>query len=299
MLIYENLDIPLENNGTSIALGNFDGVHIGHAAVIRCAVDSGSLTSCVLTYKKLPLSVLTGKKAQKITPTSIKRKAVEKLGIEVYINIDFETVRNLSPEEFVVLLKEKLNAKKLCCGYNFCFGKDRSGDTETLIMLGKKHDIEVNIMPQVIENGEAVSSTRIRKAIANGEMEQASRLLCRNFAFDFKVITGDQRGRLLGTPTINQLFPTDFIKPKFGVYASFVTIDNKKYKAVTNIGIRPTFETSAASAETFIIDFKGNLYGQNIMVELTKFIRAEQKFSGIDTLKAQIDLDVQQRMKME
>lgn len=299
MLICENLNIPFENKGTSIALGNFDGVHMGHATVIQCAVGNGPLTSCILTYKKLPLSVLTGKKAQKITPTSIKIKAVEELGIEVYININFETVRNLSPEEFVLLLKEKLNAKKLCCGYNFCFGKDRVGDTETLIKLGKKHDIQVNIIPQVIDNGEAVSSTRIRKAIADGKMEEANHLLCRPFAFDFKVITGDQRGRLIGTPTINQPFPTDFIQPKFGVYASFVTIDDKKYNSITNIGIRPTFETSAVSAETFIIGFKGNLYGQNVMVELTKFIREERKFSGIETLKKQIDLDVQQRTQME
>ncbi len=294
MLFCEDFHIG-QNDGTSIALGNFDGVHKGHAEVICHAVNSTTLTSVVLTYKHHPLWVLTGRTVQLLTPPSIKGKEIEKLGIEVFINIDFELVRNLSPEEFLLLLKEQLNCKKISCGYNFRFGKDRTGNTETLIKLCEKHNIEVNITQSILEDGDAVSSTRIRKELMDGNITMANQLLGRNFGFDFTVITGDQRGRLMGTPTINQRLPEDFIKPKFGVYASLVTIEEKVYQAITNIGLRPTFGEAKAGAETFIIDYSGNLYGQNIYVELTDYIRDERKFTSAEELKRQIAADVEQR----
>jgi len=268
-----------------IALGVFDGVHAGHRAVMSAAVTDGY--SAVFTF-----DAPVFKPGQKyITTTQSKREIIEKLGINLYIAADFADIHNLEPEEFVVLLKERYGAKRLYCGYNFRFGRERSGTAKDLENIAERHGIKVNVIPPVTVGGEPVSSTDIRKLLEAGNMPGAAGFLLRNFGFDFTVVKGNKLGRTIGIPTINQLWREDIICPRFGVYSSRVLAFGVWYKSITNIGIKPTVGNNKTSAETHIIGFDGDLYGTNPYVELIKFLRHETKFENIEQLKSAISKD--------
>lgn len=238
----------------------------------------------------LTFSRPAGRKASRLLMTpSLKRRVLESMGVQCLIVLPFEDYRDLTPEAFVRdILHGALCARDVVCGFNYRFGRHASGDTTLLTELCAREGIGVRVLQPVLDGGIPISSTRIRQALADGDAQQAGRLLGRPFAFDFEVVQGDQRGRLLGSPTINQPFPEDFVHPRFGVYVASVYVGGLWRPAVTNIGMRPTVGADFLRAETYILDFFGNLYGQHVPVRIHSFLRDEQRFDSLDDLKRAI-----------
>ena len=286
--------IDLNGKKTAVALGNFDGLHKGHVAVINEAVKQkhNGLFPCILTFDSHPQKTLKGSAPKKIMTRSLCEKTTAELGCST-IRLSFEEVRNMAPEEFFYeILVKKLNAGFVSCGFNYSFGKNGAGTAETLMNLCKKESIGFECAGEVMYGGNAVSSTRIRQAIENGDTENANEMLGRYFAYDFEVVYGDRIGaKLLGFPTINQLFPDWHVVPKNGVYASATEVDGKLYPSMTNIGKRPTVNGDQLRSETCIIGFSGDLYGAHPEVKLIKMIREEKKFPSLEALSAQLKDD--------
>ena len=284
----------LKGRKTAVALGNFDGLHKGHLAVITKAVmkNHNGLLPCILTFDSHPQKTLKGSAPKKIMTRSLCEKESEKLGCKT-VRLSFEEVRNLTPEEFFYeILIKQMNAEFISCGFNYRFGKNGAGTAETLRELCKKAEIGFECTGEVMCQGEIVSSTIIRYSIENGEIEKANDMLGRYFAYDFEVVHGDRIGKkLLGFPTINQLFPDCHVIPKNGVYASMAEVEGKCYPAMTNIGKRPTVNGEELRSETCIIGFSGDLYGTNTKVSLISFIREEKKFPSLESLSEQLKKD--------
>lgn len=280
---------------TAVALGSFDGLHRGHAAVLQRAValQKEGLRPCALLFSEHPQSVLTQQMPPMLLTRAERESLLIQMGIEP-IHIRFSEIRQLSAADFVSkVLKQQLRAKAVCCGYNFHFGYQGAGDVAALQKYCAQQDITVKVCPAVTYEDTPISSTRIRNCITVGEIAAANDMLGRAFSYRFTVVSGDKRGRLLGFPTINQMFPPDFIVPKAGVYASKTWVDGSWYASVTDIGHRPTFAGAEMRSETCILDFNGDLYGQNIPVALLAYLRGEQTFGSADALKAQIAADAQ------
>lgn len=284
----------MENKKRAIALGNFDGVHIGHAAVINAAMQAAKeygMVPTVLLLDPLPAAVINKDAVKELITEAEKEKLFAAMGVEV-VRIDFKKVKDYAPQEFFVkILAGELNAGMLSCGFNYRFGRNGEGDSRLLSWLCEVTGVWLNIEPAVEHKGEAVSSTRIRKAIENGEIELANEMLGREFGYTFEVVHGDKLGRQLDCPTINQLFPDGFIVPRYGVYASRACVDGEWYRSVTNIGRRPSFENDQQRSETHIIGYSGELYGKNIEVHLLSYKREEMKFDSLEALKTQLEID--------
>ncbi len=284
-----------KSKGTAVALGYFDGIHLGHKAVLGKALEKAEekgLTPVVMLFDIHPRKLLTGKVPPMLLSEERKRLLLKKMGFEVF-DFDFRKAMNYSPEEFEerVLLTE-LNAKVVVCGYDYHYGKGGKGSPETLMNELTPKNIEVYSLSPVYLGMETVSSTKIRHLINDGEIEKANSMLGDYFTYDFTVERGDGIGHKMGFPTINQFFPEDFIIPKYGVYASRVRLDGKYYSAVTNVGIRPTVSGESLRSETCIFDFEGDLYGRNVEVSLLKFIREEKKFASLSELKESVSKDI-------
>ncbi len=281
--------------GTAVALGYFDGIHIGHQAVLNKALEKAEekgLTPVVMLFDIHPRKLLTGKVPPMLLSEERKRVLLKRMGFEVF-NFDFREAMNYSPEEFEErILLGQLNAKVVVCGYDYHYGKGGKGSPETLKKELTPKNIEVYSLSPVYLGDEAVSSTKIRHLINDSEIERANAMLGDYFTYDFTVEKGDGIGHKLGFPTINQFFPEDFIIPKRGVYASRVSLDGKYYSSVTNIGIRPTVSGESLRSETCIFDFEGDLYGRNVEVSLLKFLREEKKFASLDELKEAVSKDI-------
>ena len=281
---------------SAVALGTFDGLHIGHTAVIESAAafKTQGLVPCVLLFDKHPQYVLTGKAPAEILPASLREKELEKMGVH-HFTISFEEVRGMTAADFVEqILVKRMNAKAVCCGYDYRFGHDGTGDAALLKTLCEVFALTLKVAAAVMFEGEPVSSTRIRAAIENGSIEAANAMLGRAFSYNFTVVGGKKLGRILGVPTINQSFPEGFVVPKSGVYVSKASVDGAWHTAVTDIGVRPTFNESKLRSETCISDFEGDLYGQGVEVGLVKYLRAEQKFPTAAELSEQSRRDIEQ-----
>ena len=274
------------SDGVAVALGMFDGVHLGHQAVLNSATKE-NLKSVAITFSSLPF-----KTGGWLMTKEQKEAELKKLGIDEVFFLDFCEVCDMYPEEFLSYISKLYPIKKICCGFNYRFGIRAGGDTAFLKEYCKKKGIEFEVLDMVEQNGQAVSSTYIRSLISNGKIKKATALLSRSFSFKAKVSRGDQRGRTIGFPTTNQVYPDDIVTPKFGVYKTKVLIDEKEYSGITNIGLRPTYRNDFVSAETFIKDYSDNCYGKEIEIFLLDFIRPEKKFDSIDDLKAAITEDL-------
>ncbi len=271
-----------------IALGVFDGIHIGHRAVLSRALLNPDLSPAVFTFRGME-----GMKAGGFLQTVAQQRALlETLGFADVFEAEFDAIRDLSPKDFVHLLQTELHAKAIVCGYNFRFGKNGAGNTTLLKELCEQTGIVLHIVPAVTADGEAVSSTRIRKALAEGNVRLVTRLLAHPFTIHTAVKSGQKLGRQIGTPTINQILSEGMAVPRYGVYASVVIVNNKALPAVTDIGTKPTLGGTVPTAETFILGFDGELYGETIPVQLIEFLRDEQKFPSVELLKEQITKDV-------
>lgn len=270
----------------ALALGGFDGIHIGHMQVLRSVVTDPSLCPAVFTFRDL---IGTVKRTRRLASARQRSERLAELGIERLYLANFDELHMLSPADFVrEILHERLHARRISCGFNYRFGYRGAGDSNLLKRLCAEYDIETVIAQPVQIDGVPVSSTRIRQLVAAGEMETAARMLGRPFEVDFEVVHGRALGRTIGLPTINQPFPPDFVLPRFGVYAAAVQIGDRVYHAVSNIGVKPTVGADGPLAETCIADYEGNLYGQCVPVQLLRFLRPERKFDSIEQLRLQI-----------
>lgn len=265
-----------------VAIGTFDGVHLGHQAVIDDA-------DTVLTFDPHPLEVLHPAALPKlIMPFSVKRDVIDGLGVRELVVIPFDAeFAKHSAEDFIEhVLVEKLTAERVSVGENFRFGAKAKGDPE---MLAAHPEFETRVVPLVEVDGETVSSTRIRALVAAGDMEGARHCLGAPFMVEGEVVPGDQRGRELGFPTAN-IVPDDRLAiPGHGVFAAFAN----GVPAAVNVGIRPTFETGrGVLIETFLIDFEGDLYGKTLRVAFVERLRGEKRFASAEELVEQMKHDV-------
>jgi len=277
-------------NEISLALGTFDGLHTGHLQVINQAKES-RYKPYVLLFDVHPLSVITGTAPCSLISDKMRDDIIESLGVNI-IKASFAEIADMPYDEFFKkYLVEKYHAGSLSCGENYTFGAGGKGNVEKLKALCGEYGVELNIAPTQTCNGETVSSTRIRSLLESGDIKTANAMLGREFSYRSAVVDGDKRGRTLGFPTANQFFPDNFVKLKFGVYASKAVVDGEIFPSVTNIGIRPTVSTQRYRSETYIINFQGNIYGKELEVRLTDFLRPEIKFGSLSELSRAIERD--------
>lgn len=299
MEIITSLDAELKNKypATVIALGTFDGLHLGHTDVINTAKDyaeRSGLKLAVFTFSNHPLALIRPDLVPvRIISAEEKIKLLESFGVDYLINIPFtEDFAALSPDEFLDRLA-CFNYRCLVVGENFTYGFLGSGKTETLERSGRKNGFDVIVRPLVKINGNVVSSTGIRNLIQAGHIEYANRMLGRAYAITGTIVHGEQRGRKLGFPTANiELLHGEMAVPAPGVYAVTVSIEGSIYEGMGNIGNNPTFnDVEHARLEVNLFNCCGDLYGKTMSVQFHKYIRAEKKFSGVEELCRQIEED--------
>jgi riboflavin kinase/FMN adenylyltransferase len=281
-------DVDPESGPRSVAIGTFDGVHLGHREVIR-----GSGT--VLTFDPHPLSVIHPEATPKLLNTfEVKRDLVAGLGVEELVVIPFDrSFSEKSAEQFVNdVLIAGLRAQRVSVGENFRFGKGAKGTEE---LLRSHAEFETRVTPLVEVEGETVSSTQIRGLVAAGEVKEASAFLGGPFLFEGEVVEGDKRGRELGMPTAN-LVPQDaFVCPGHGVYAAWAQVGGSKFPAAVNVGVRPTFPTGRGLlVEAHLIGFDADIYGQTLRIAFLERMRGERAFESVDALVEQMNRDVEQ-----
>lgn len=277
---------------TAVALGVFDGVHIGHRAVLKEAANSGELEPWVFTFAEE--SIAKAKKgAVRLEPPCVKFNIMKKCGIAHVYAPDFSAVQSLSGEEFVrKVLVEHLKCRKVVCGTDFRFGERAACGEEDMRRFCTEFGMECAVINKLYDGGEAISSTRIRAAAANGDMETVRRLCGYPFCIENTVVGGKHLGREYGLPTINQGFDGGYVIPKYGVYVSAAYVEGKFYPAVTNVGVKPTVsKANEPGAETNLIGFSGDLYGKSVFVFLLDFVRPEMKFESREELFARIAFD--------
>ncbi len=280
----------------SVALGNFDGVHLGHAELIKKCVSyakENGIASAVWTFADNAGELPNKPGVPYITPVSAKLEIIASFGVDYAILEDFSEIRGLSPESFVrERLIKKYGAVCAVCGYNFRFGAGGSGNSEMLTELMKPHDCIV--VPPFYCGDIPASSTAVRRFIESGDTASARKLLGRPFFIDSPVVHGKKLGRSIGIPTVNQFFEKGQLVPSRGIYATVVSFDGQHYRGVTNVGIRPTVdgECGAVNCETHILDYDGCLYGKSVRVWFIDKLRDEHRFSDIGELTAQIRRDI-------
>ena len=280
-----------ELKSTAVALGCFDGIHLGHRSVIEKlnTPEAESLHKAVFSFADGPAFK---KGAESIALFDDKCSILNELGVSELILPSFDSVKDYTPGEFFHdILMKKLDARLLVCGENYRFGQFAAGDVDMLRTLCAGQGIGCIVVPSVMYGGEMISSSRIRAALSQGDVASAAKLLGRQFSYCLEVVHGRKLGRQLGTPTINQNFPDDFLIPSYGVYASVTEVDGIRYPSVTNIGVKPTVGSNKPLSETWIIGCNEDLYGQYVRVSLISYMRKECKFSSIEILKQAIHED--------
>lgn len=300
MPVHQELPSQPPRRNTVLAIGVFDGVHVGHQHILDRLKDAASqegMLSGVLTFINHPRTVITqGVCVKLITSVEDKLALLENAGVDIVLPLTFDVgLSHLRAHEFVELLQGRLNMAGLVMGHNFVMGYQREGTPETLAAIGREKGFSTTVVDAVSIDGERVSSTAIREAVSAGDMKKASRFLGRPFALQGRVVTGNARGRTLGFPTANLDIHTDRLIPRDGIYATWADVDGKRYMAATNVGVRPTFdEGGRIIVEVFILDFSGDLYGSEITVEFVQRLRDELRFETVDALVTQIHEDVEQ-----
>lgn len=283
---------------SAVTIGVFDGVHLGHRAVMDRLVDRArqqALLPVALTFDPHPLEFVAPERAPRLLTSVAQRiELLEACGVEVVGILPFPEIRDLAPETFAVdLLGGRVRARYVAVGTDFRFGRNRAGDVEILRTLGHRHGFEVEAVDLVARiDGEVVSSTRIRADIAAGNVGGASTLLGRHFEVRGVVVHGDARGRTIGFPTANIHVPERMAVPADGVYAVWCRFGGRRVPGVVNIGVRPTFAGTHRTVEVHLLDFDGDLYGVELAVEVVDRIRDELRFESVGALVAQLGEDV-------
>ncbi|MDH7511795.1 MAG: bifunctional riboflavin kinase/FAD synthetase [Clostridiales bacterium] len=280
---------------TAVAIGNFDGLHLGHKAILHALVErahAGGLCSLVLTFSPHPEKVLGQRRVAMIQTLPQRLAGLRKSGVQAVLVVPFgQAFSRLTSQEFLKdILISLLGAKEIIVGENFRFGLNRQGDIEELRRLGRKHGVIVHSVPQVKSKGRAVSSSLIRSFLFEGKVQEANALLGYPYEIEGKVIKGSSRGASLGFPTANILTANE-ITPE-GVFITAATLSRQTYPSVTNIGFRPTFGRDRFQVETFIFGFNRSIYGKRIRLGFLKKIRDEKVFSSQNALVRQVSKDM-------
>ncbi len=290
--------LSLTNSWTTI--GSFDGVHRGHLVILDHLVKgahANGLPAAVVTFYPHPVVVLRDLQGPFYLTTPDERAALlADLGVDHVITLPFShEFAEMTAENFMTLLSDHLRLSRLVVGNNFALGRGRSGDIHILRHLGEGLGYEVDVVQPAMVNDQMISSTRIRELIIQGQVGEAAALLGRWYRVGGKVVHGDGRGRLIGIPTANVSFWPEQIIPERGVYACLAWIHHQAFPAVTNIGLRPTFEAdnTVARIETHLLDFHEDLYDMDLQLDFVKFLRPEKRFPSADALIEQIHTDIQ------
>ncbi len=282
---------------SAVALGLFDGVHLGHRRVLEAALQQkqNGLVPCAFTFRQETVTVKHGAAVSYIYPTEQKLHILkEECGMERILCPPFPAIRDMDGEEFVRrILLDYFHASLVCCGRDFRFGHRASCGTAELLAFGRQYGFAAEILDDVCEGGVTISSTQIRGLLEAGETARANALLGAPYTLMQEVVRGAQLGRTIGFPTINQVFAEGQLVPCYGVYATTTLADGKWYPSVTNVGMKPTVNYEGRPlAETHILDFKGDLYGRTLEVRFHRFIRPEQRFGSVEELQAQLCKDM-------
>lgn len=299
-LHYPTLTLDHPEKPAVVAIGMFDGVHLGHRAVVSKARELATelgLACVVFTFVTHPRTVLRpDTPIPLLTTWEEKSERLQLLGVDRLVGAQFtQSFAEISAEDFIRrILQEQLQARHVVVGYNFAFGHNQSGTVDTLRQMGPAHGFDVTIVPPYTADDGAISSSRIRKLLATGHIEEANRLLGRPYSLTGVVVQGDQRGRLLGFPTANVQVDDQKLLPAFGVYAGHALWDGQSRPCVVNLGMRPTFDPPQLRIEAHLLEFNGDLYGRHMTLELLHRLRPEQAFKGVDALVTQIRADVRQ-----
>lgn len=282
---------------TSLALGNFDGVHIGHQKLIKSMIETAKkskLHPSMMIFENHTKSFVFKNGPRLINSNLQKNRFLEKLGVKTLYTMKFnDEIMKLSPQEFVrSILYEKLNCRAITVGPDYKFGYKAQGDVDLLISLSRELGIATEIIQPVYHNEILVSSTRVRNHLTDGEIVEANRLLGRPFSVVGEVIHGKGLGKKLGVPTAN-IRPMDkYVIPKKGIYMTYTVLEGKTYPSATNIGVNPTFDEVDLKIENHIIGFDDEIYGKEIEIFFLEYIRPEKKFDSVDDLKMRMHEDI-------
>jgi len=284
---------------TLLTIGVFDGVHAGHCHLLEKLQQRAAeknLLSGVVTFNPHPQSVLhPHNQLPSLSSLEDRVRAFQELGVKIVAVLTFTPkVAQLSAREFISLVKKQLRMRGIMVGPDFTLGRGQEGNINLLRSLGREMDFSVEVIPPYTINGEVVSSTLIRRALAQGDMRKVERLMGRYFYLGGTVITSDKRGRVLGFPTANLDIKPQQALPGNGIYATITQVDGKQFPSATNIGIRPTFGEGEKTVETHLLNYKGDLYGKDIRLEFVQKLRDEQRFPSSEELKVQIEKDVRE-----
>jgi len=279
-----------------VALGSFDGLHYGHLSLLRKTVEiskKNNGNSMVFTYKNHPKTLINPEKVPRlIMDTETKIKCLEEEKIDIVVLKEFtKEFMQIQPEDFIKMLCEKYNIKGIIVGFNFKFGHKNLGDTNLLEALKNKYGYELFVMEPYTYKDEIISSSRIRKTISDGEVEEASKMLSRYYSIKGKIIHGKKLGRTIGFPTANMEVNHENVIPKKGVYYTNVEFNNKIYKGITSVGNNPTVNGKELTIETFILNFEETIYEKEIRLYFISRIRDEIKFNSLDELINQLKKD--------
>ncbi|MGI6752335.1 MAG: bifunctional riboflavin kinase/FAD synthetase [Anaerovoracaceae bacterium] len=297
MKIFKTLEELKNTENVAVAVGNFDGVHLGHQELIRRTVTRAKevgLVPAVFTFTNHPKNVMAGEQRVKnILYWEDKVSILQDLGVEYMISLDFTLdFSRIEPEDFVEeILVNKLKTKEIFCGFNYHFGYKGKGDLQLLKEMSRDLDFVVNPMEPFKINGELVSSTLIREIIASGDMEKCRHFLGRNYSTSGTVIVGNKLGRSLGYPTSNLAIDESMVTPPDGVYVTLASYGGTSCPSITNLGRKPTVGNHERSIETHIFNFNKELYGKQIRIEFLKRLRGEKKFESVEELSDQIRKD--------
>jgi riboflavin kinase/FMN adenylyltransferase len=292
--------VPEDLKGSVMTVGNFDGVHLAHQAIIKKVVgeaEKADTKAIVMTFDPHPQQVLHPQQKPFYLITSLEEKIdiLTDLGVNTVIVVPFshEFSKTTAGEFAKDIICGKFNPIRLFIGHDYTFGRGKEGKPDYLKALGEKYGFDVQIIGAVKKEGDIVSSTRVRNVILEGNVSLAARLLGRPYSLQGYVVEGDRRGRDIGFPTAN-IEPEKILIPSRGVYAVFVDVEGRRYMAAVNIGFNPTFlDGGKIAVEAHILDFKGHLYGYRLRLSFVQRIRDEQKFSSSDRLVTQIRIDVE------
>ena len=297
MRIFRSLEEINNIDETVIALGNFDGVHVGHQEIIRKTVNTAQaagLKSAVFSFSNHTRNLIPGAQTVKsIQYPEEKALMIESLGVDYLFDIPFtKEIMSMSPESFVEdILVGRMRIREAYCGFNYRFGHKASGNPEVLMHEGLHHGFGIHVQEAFKLDGIVVSSTYIREQIAAGNMEECNKFLGREYYIGGEVIQGNKLGRTIGFPTCNINADSSMAIPPNGVYITHCTIGDKTYPSITNVGVKPTVGTYDRNIETHIFGFADDVYGQYIKVSFVKLMRQEMKFESVELLTSQIEKD--------
>ena len=285
---------------TAVTIGVFDGVHRGHrhlVSLLRARAEEEGLATVALTFNPHPRTVVRpGIAVTYLSSLEERVELLQALGLDAVGVLAFTSeLAQLSARDFLALLAEELQMKLLMVGPDFALGRNRSGTVSVMRQIGEELGFAVEVAPLLAEDDEKVGSTAVRVALSEGDVERVARLLGRPFSLRGPIVTGDKRGRTLGFPTANIAIGLDHALPAYGIYVTRAYVRENTYESCTSIGIRPTFDVEPRpTVETFIIDFDGDIYGEEMRIEVLSRLRGELKFDSVEELVAQMHRDIDQ-----